>query len=197
MFRLLFGQKPTDKKSSRPQPLHKKRYYSAAEDIYAQALKTARSPVFYTHCDVPDTFDGRFEMLVLHVFLTYQNYRDHEGFTLLSQTLFDVTFKDMDQTMREMGIGDMGIPKHMKRMMKGFNGRVHAYSDSCDGGVDHTKLEDALRRNVYGTCEEGTVSQEAVDRLIRYIAHHVQAYDGLSHARIDAGDVMFDTTIIA
>ncbi len=105
----------------------------AGRNAYAVVLEQARNPRFYTDFGVPDTFDGRFEVLVAHLFIimhvTGEQGEEARGF---NQALFDAAFADMDQTLRNMGIGDMGVPKHMRRMMTGFNGRMHAYEEALD-----------------------------------------------------------------
>jgi cytochrome b pre-mRNA-processing protein 3 len=71
----------------------------------------------------------------------------------------------MDQTLREMGIGDMGVPKHQRRMMKGFNGRMHAYNEALKQGEGAFAI--ALRRNLYGTIEDTEVPD--IQKIMRYI----------------------------
>lgn len=127
-------------------------YEQAAQSVYALALENTRKAEFYETYNVPDSFDGRFDLLVLHVFLVFQRMLEDgiEAAEDFNQALFDATFADMDQTLREMGIGDMGVPKHMRKMMRGFNGRMHAYSEALEQG----RFQDALRNNLYGTVED-------------------------------------------
>jgi cytochrome b pre-mRNA-processing protein 3 len=122
-----------------------------ATRLYNAAVAQARLPVFYKTLNVPDTVDGRFDLLSLHVFLIVNrlNKAGRAG-TKLSQSLFDLMFMDMDRSVRELGVGDLGVPKHIRRMMKGFNGRCIAYADALRSPVQGD-LREALRRNVYGT----------------------------------------------
>lgn len=130
-------------------------YAQVVHGVYASALSFSRSPKFYQEYSVPDTLDGRFDLLLLTVFLVMQRMLDEqtEGSRKVAkkfnQALFDETFKDMDQTLREMGIGDMGVPKHMRKMMRAFNGRMHAYENA----ITTATLKDALIKNLYGTIE--------------------------------------------
>lgn len=143
-----------------------------ARAVYAGILEHIRKPEFYTMYAVPDTFDGRFDLMLVHVFLAIDGATRGAGTQAqaFNQALFDTVFADMDQTLREMGIGDMGIPKHMRRMMKAFNGRMHAY----DAGLREGALKEALSRNLYGTlrnpppCEVENMAlymQDSVSRL--------------------------------
>lgn len=155
MFLSLFKQKINSKK-------HRAQ---VTDDLYAMALDSTTNEIFYTRYGVPDTFDGRFDLLLLHMFIILNAIMDDPDYPKVSQALFDTTFKNMDQTLREMGIGDVGVPKHLKRMMKAFNGRMYSYqwaiapdSISKDGLEEFDfpeSLSDALKRNLYGTtCEQ-------------------------------------------
>lgn len=143
-----------------------------ARRAYARLLERVRAPVFYATYGVPDSFDGRFDLLVLHVFMVINRLaREGEGAQAFNQALFDVMFADMDQTLREMGIGDMGVPKHQRRMMKGFNGRMHAYNEALAQGEGAFAV--ALRRNLYGTLEDSEVPN--VQKMIRYVRECMEA----------------------
>jgi cytochrome b pre-mRNA-processing protein 3 len=131
-----------------------------ARRVYAVLLTRVRQPFFYETMEVPDSFTGRFDLLLAHVFLVIRRTLDAKDF---NQALFDVLFADMDQTLRERGIGDMGVPKHMKRMMKAFNGRMHAYHDAF---ADEGAFREVLRRNLYGSAE---VSEAALERMSMYL----------------------------
>jgi len=138
-----------------------------AADLYAEIVRQSRNPAFYTAAAVPDTVDGRFEMISLHAFLIMRQLRGKgKRAQKLSQTLFDEMFADMDQSLREIGIGDLSIGKHIKKMAKAFYGRVAAYDSALDGEGEET-LEESLRRNHYGTVDE--VPAEAVAKLARYV----------------------------
>jgi len=139
-------------------------YRKSADKLYAEILMNVRKPVFYEEYGVPDSFDGRFDLLLVHAFIVLHITMEHEDYEELSQALFDTVFQDMDQTLREMGIGDMGVPKHMKRMMKAFNGRMHAYQvalnpdslkDIAIEDLKQTNLQEALKRNLYATVSDG------------------------------------------
>lgn len=141
-----------------------------APDLYQAALQGAREEIFYAQHGVPDSFDGRFDLMLLHLFCILDPLVGHDEYDDLSQYVFDVTFRNMDQTLREMGIGDMGIPKHMKRMMKAFNGRMHSYREATHTGDDEV-MHDVLKRNLFGTAE-GDVSKESIEAVSEFIRHN-------------------------
>lgn len=138
---------------------------AAAEALYDAIVYQARTPAFYEQAAVPDTVDGRFEMIALHAFLVMRHLKGEGAAKDLSQRLFDRMFQDMDQSLREIGVGDLSVGKRIKEMAKAFYGRVVAYEVALDGGDE--SLEEALRRNHYGTLEE--VPEVAVQRLATYV----------------------------
>lgn len=160
-------------------------YAQPAKQVYGETLTHVRNPMFYEDFGVPDTFDGRFELLLLHLFMvihvTLDKLSESES-AEFNQALFDVTFSDMDQTLREMGIGDMGIPKHMRRMMKAFNGRMHAYEKSMEQG----SWGEALGKNLFGTIDE--VDERAIKRVEQYIT---KTLGSLSSEKIIQGTVKY------
>ncbi len=118
-----------------------------ATRLYAAAAAQARQPAFY-HAGVPDTFDGRFDLLVLHVFLVIRGLqREGETGAAAAQAVFDTLLDDMDRTLREMGVGDLGVPRRVKAMARAFYGRAAAYDAALDA-VDDAGLRAALSRNL-------------------------------------------------
>jgi cytochrome b pre-mRNA-processing protein 3 len=121
---------------------------SAAEVVYARIVEQARSPALYRDLGVPDTLDGRFEMLILHAILYFRRLRsEDEASRRVGQAVFEVMCRDFDASLREIGIGDLTVPKKMKAMVQAFYGRGAAYDEALDGG-DSAALAAALARNV-------------------------------------------------
>ncbi len=134
--------------------------------LYAKLVTQARQPAFYAHCGVPDTLDGRFDLISLHLFLVLHRLkRDHPESADLAQAVFDLMFHDMDQSLREMGAGDLGVGRRVKTMIQGLYGRIAAYEEGL-GAADDT-LQAALRRNVYGTVEPSPACLEALAAYVR------------------------------
>lgn len=170
MFGVLFKERDASRKHN----------MVSAEAMYAAALTQTRQEVFFREYGVPDTFDGRFDLLLLHIFLILNKILKWDRHEDLSQALFDVTFRDMDQTLREMGIGDMGIPKHMRRMMMAFNGRMHSYQIALEPeslksikveGLKASTLPEALTRNLYATVPN--TGEEEIKLMERYMRSNV------------------------
>jgi cytochrome b pre-mRNA-processing protein 3 len=123
----------------------------AAHAVYTALVERARAPVFYAELGVPDTLDGRFEMIVLHIFLVLHRLRAVPESQSFGQALYDGLFADMDRALREMGTGDLSVGKQIKRMTTALAGRIAAYQAGLAGEAD---LGAALRRNLYGTVVE-------------------------------------------
>jgi cytochrome b pre-mRNA-processing protein 3 len=122
--------------------------------LYANIVKRARHPSFYKFGEVNDTFDGRFELLSLHVHIVLRDLRRRGlGREAQGQALFDTFFQDLDQGLRESGVGDMGISKKIRRMAEAFYGRAAAYDDVMIGSpCSHESLEELtqmINRNFF------------------------------------------------
>ena len=121
---------------------------AVADAVYARIVAAARQPEFYSDWDVPDTPLGRFEMLSLHVFLFMHRTRGgDQALADLTQELTDEFFTDVDHSLRELGIGDMGISKRMKKLARMFYGRAEAYDAALRAG-DAPALAAAFQRNL-------------------------------------------------
>ena len=118
------------------------------EALYAPVMASARHPALYARLGVPDTVEGRYDMVMLHTYLVIDRLRGAgEAGQALAQDLFDHMFRDMDQALRELGVGDMGIGKRIQKMASQFYGRAEAYDKGLAGSDE--ELEDAVARNAY------------------------------------------------
>ena len=134
--------------------------------LYGTIVAQARLPCFYREYGVPDTVNGRFDLLVLHLALVLDRLADESQLRELGQALFDHFCTDIDRNLREMGIGDLSVPKHMQRVGEAFYGRAQAYRAGLarDG---RQALVEALERNIYR--QEGATNRAAAARLAIYM----------------------------
>jgi len=118
------------------------------EALYATIVASARQPVFYSRWGVPDIALGRFEMISLHMMLALRRLRG-EGAAAdeIAQELVDAYFLEVDHSLRELGIGDVAVPKRMKKLARMFYGRAQTYGAALDAG-DKAALSEALKRNI-------------------------------------------------
>ena len=118
------------------------------EDLYASIVAAARREHYFSVWQVPDTPLGRFEMISLTMFLLQHRLRDETGAAReMAQSLIDDFFTDVDHSLRELGIGDMGVPKRMKKLARMFYGRTLSYGEAIDA-ADQAALAVALARNI-------------------------------------------------
>lgn len=128
----------------------RKPHERAGFELYSAAVGLARQPYFFAELGVPDTLDGRFDLVSLHVALLIRRLRrdaDPAG-PRLAQAVFDAMFADMDVNLREMGVGDLVVGKRVKSMWEAFHGRAAAYESALDA-EDAAMLAESLTRNVW------------------------------------------------
>ena len=141
---------------ARRNPLQK-----AAELAYRRVVDQARQPGFFTDIGVPDTIDGRFELILL----LHRLKAEKPPALQLGQRFFDAMFADFDRSLREMGTGDLSVGRHVKRMAQAFYGRIDAYERGLSEGDG--VLKPALARNLFGTMQPGEPELAAVARYLR------------------------------
>lgn len=149
-----------------PAFLRRRQPVDIAGRLYLAVVGQARQPGLYTGLEVPDTLDGRFELLTLHTWLVLRRLgQEGEEGRALGQAVFDLLFDDMDRSLREMGVGDLGVGKRVKAMAQAFYGRVTAYDQALAGA--EADLADALRRNLYGTAEPAGTALKGMAAYVR------------------------------
>jgi cytochrome b pre-mRNA-processing protein 3 len=160
---------------------------SAAELAYGAIVEQARRAEFFTALGVPDTLDGRFELICLHAFCFLRRLKgEGASASMLGQQLVDTMFADFDRSLREIGTGDLSVGRQVKRMAEAFYGRVHAYEDGLAG--DDETLRAALQRNVYGTV---SASPEQIECLAAYLRRETAGLAAQPAASLLAGEVAF------
>ena len=117
--------------------------------LYGMIVAQARLPCFYRDYAVADTVNGRFDLIVLHLALVLDRLAQDSALRSLGQGVFDRFCQDMEHNLREMGIGDLKVPKEMQRIGEAFYGRARAYQAAL-ADADGKALADAIVRNIYG-----------------------------------------------
>ncbi|MBT5374206.1 MAG: ubiquinol-cytochrome C chaperone [Rhodospirillaceae bacterium] len=174
-------------------------YDFEARTLYEAIVAQARAPGFYTEMKVPDTVEGRFDMIALHCFLVLHRLKSEgEKGGDLAQSLFDVLFADLDENIREMGVGDLSVGKYVKKMAKSFLGQIAAYDAALyteeKGGLDVAGgdlLASALSRNVYAAID---VPRATIDSLSDYLRGQVAVLADQPIKEFLSGRVTFATT---
>jgi cytochrome b pre-mRNA-processing protein 3 len=169
--------------------------------LYGAIVAQARSAVFYTRYGVPDTVEGRFELIVLHLVLILGRLGRENGAVprpgskrpsgpTIGQRLFDVFCRDLDDNLREMGVGDLAVPREMRRFGEAFYGRQGAYGAAL-AATDERELEKALARNIFGV----TGVDERAARLARYARATAQQLDTEAEDALVAGKTLVGNAV--
>ena len=148
-----------------------------AEQLCEGASVRARDAAFYREFAVPDTFDGRFDLLTLHAWLVLEAVDARD----LAQGFVDVLFTQFDEALREQGASDVGMGRRMKKIGDAFYGRLEAYR----AAADEDALCEAIARNLYRSAAGGV---EPARWLAKYAGI---ARARLARSRIERGELDF------
>lgn len=154
-------------KALRPSPNRK----TVARRLCADLMARSREPGFFLRLDVPDTMDGRFDLVALHAWLTLERL---ESEPLLAQALTDEIFVSFDEALRALGTGDIGMNRRLKTMAGAFYGRLQAYRSA----VNCEALTDAVHRNLYRGAQGREAQARAVANYATAARSHLATIDG-------------------
>jgi cytochrome b pre-mRNA-processing protein 3 len=162
--------------------------------LYGAIVAQARLPAFYAEVGVPDTVEGRLDMIMLHaVLLLNRLRREDAAIQAIGQRVFDRFCVDMDDNLREMGVGDLSVPKVMQRIASAFYGRAKAY-EAALAAPDRADLVTALKRNIYGEAEQGDGTRDSAaqaGRLAAYVQAAVTHLSRIEASALVAGQLTF------
>lgn len=145
-----------------------------AQNLYGSIVAAARRPEFYARYGVADTVEGRFEMLVAHMLVMLERLRrDAEQGKELSQALVDTFFRDMDTTTRELGVGDLAVPKRMRRLAAVYGERMRSY-DAALAAQGNDELAELIAQNMN---IDRNANRDAAALLARYVRQSVEALE--------------------
>lgn len=150
----------------------RRRERRAAEAIYSAASAASRNPALFGRYGVPDTFEGRMEMVMLHLFPIIHRLLPAHADPALARLVSEVFIEDTDAALREMGVGDLTVPKRMKKLYSAFAGRMSAYSGAAASGEE--ALVEAIRRNVYPA--------DAPEPCVRAMAQYLEGLLATCHS---------------
>jgi cytochrome b pre-mRNA-processing protein 3 len=141
MLRNLFRQRPDERQG---------------DALYAVAVQQARQPAFYTALGVADRIDARFELYTLHVLILFLRLKqDGERGEVAAQKLFDTYISSLDNTLRELGVGDVSVGKKMRKLGESLYGRMNAYEGPLRA-EDIDALAASLAKNIYESADAET-----------------------------------------
>jgi cytochrome b pre-mRNA-processing protein 3 len=172
----------------------RKKATPSVERLYGDIVAASREPSLYREYGVPDTVMGRFESLGLHVILVLRRLRELPApADSLAQDLVDRFFLDLDGSLRQIGIGDVSIPKKIKKLGQAFYGRADAYEKALAVDAAAHALETALARNVLERIDQPALATA----LAQHVRNQVSRMAGVGLEDILAGRVFTKQAISA
>lgn len=162
----------------------------SAEKIYDAIVAQSRNPSFYLHCSVPDTLSGRFDMLVIHMFIVLQILKigGREG-QLLAQEIVEAFIREMDTMVRDLGVSDRNVPKEVRKIAQLFYGQLLAYSSTMQRNDLHSLADEIWKSFQSG--DGADVQPVHADELAYYIARSIKAIQEMPLNMLLQGNIRF------
>lgn len=147
----------------------------AAEKIYDAIVAQSRNPAFYLRCGVPDTLSGRFDMLVIHMFVVLQILKlgGREG-QLLAQEIVEAFIREMDTMVRDLGVSDRNVPKEVRKIAQLFYGQLLAYSTALQRGDTKGLANEVWKSFQSGEGSSASIAAEAISTYMRQAIKNIQ-----------------------
>ena len=157
--------------------------------LYNLIIKQSRNLVFYKNLGVPDTIDGRFELIILHFFfierILDKTVKKNE---LIYKELLEVMYKDFDMSLREMGVGDLSVGKKIYHMTEAFSGRLIAYR-RFNNKVNIDMVESTIKKNIYGTVKK--INEVHIKTMKDYIVESMNQINEIKFDKISENSAIF------
>ena len=143
--------------------------------LYKLIVKQARTKEFYSSLKIPDTIDGRFELIVLHFFLLERTLdKEIKKDQLIYKELLEIMYKDFDMSLREIGVGDLSVGKKIYQMTEAFSGRLFAYR-KFNNKKNFGSMDIIIKRNIYGTIKN--IDAKYIEIIKSYITDSMEYID--------------------
>lgn len=148
-----------------------------ADALYNHVVAASRNPTLYGQSGAPDTANGRFELIILHIFMLFRRMQDDDAqVKSIKQKTFDCFLENMDVNLREIGVGPDGVPKRIQKMLENFYGRAGAYQVAIDeNNLD--EMTQVIARNFYS---DDKINQQGARNLAEYVFKAVILLDEAS-----------------
>ncbi len=168
----------------------KKKLNNSAHDLFSEVIAQSRLPAFYTDLNVEDSLDGRFDLMSLHMTMLLYKLDQHnqvEKVKKLKRMLQEIMFDNLDLTVREIGVGDLGVGKKIKTMAEAFYGRMMTYQNALES-EDMAQMSDALKRNLY---REKNVEDKILNGMLKYVFDQWRGITSQDIESIISGKIIF------
>ena len=159
-----------------------------SNQIYKLIIKQSRIKPFYTSLNIPDTIDGRFELIVLHFFFIDNALnKDLEHYDKIYKEILEIMYKDFDMSLREMGVGDLSVGKKIYHMTEAFSGRIVAYRAASK--KNKTEVIKSLKKNVYGTTKN--INKDQLNILAEYFLGSLKIINNITIDNVKKNNAIF------
>lgn len=167
-----------------------RRQKRVAHALYGAVVAQSRNTHFHTHWGVPDSLDGRFDVIVLHLVLVIREMQsERRGKSALAQHLFDAALAEIDAGLREAGVGDTIVPKKLAKMSRVFYGRARAYERDFASNDVLRNLTQTFQRNLMPDCEE--IAAEHYNPIAAYALAQEAHLKGLADQDLENSGKLF------
>ncbi len=161
---------------------------NTASMIYKKIIIQSRNKTFYKNLLVPDSIDGRFELIVLHFFFIHFSLNKKNNLERsLSEETVNLMFKDFDYNLREMGVGDLSVKKKIYHMTEALAGRIKVYKEVSE--EENGIIEETIKRNLYGTINNIDIS--CLNKMRRYFLDSIKFIKKNNLLEINENSVIF------
>ena len=159
-----------------------------SNQIYKLIIKQSRIKTFYTELNIPDTIDGRFELIVLHFFFIYNALnKEVEYYDKIYHEILEIMYKDFDMSLREIGVGDLSVGKKIYHMTEAFSGRIVAYRAASK--KNKTEVIKSLKKNVYGTTKN--INKDQLKILAEYFLGSLKVINNITIDNLKKNNAIF------
>ena len=166
----------------------KSKNHLAIDKMYEKIVALSRNKKFYVKLNVPDTIDGRFDMLLLFtITVVYRLSKIDPDGKILAQQLFDRFFTDLDYSLRELGVGDVGVSIKIKNMISAYLGRQKVYCNAFSNN-NLVYLIDSLNNNVFRNTD---INKKNIKSLALYCFILLKKLDNYKNKEILSGNFQF------
>lgn len=171
--------------------LGNKNLKNVAYKLFSKIIKQSRISEFYSEFEIEDSLDGRFDLMAVHMIILLDKldyHNENKKPARLKRILQEIMFDNLDLTLREIGVGDLGVGKKIKVMAEAFYGRMKVYQVAFEKG-DTDAISEALLRNLY---RGRTLDKGILSNMSAYVQQQHEKIGNQSISEIMSGKVEFN-----
>ena len=167
-----------------------KKLNNAAHQLFLNVIEQSRNDKFYKNYGVEDSLDGRFDLMTMHMSIILNKLEQHSEINdakIVRRNLQEIMFDNLDLSLREIGVGDLGVGKKIKVMAEAFYGRIAVYQSLLNSN-NQGELSDALERNLYRGKD---LDDKILPEMVKYVFSQWDNVHEQSIEKIVKGNIIF------